>query len=450
MSSESAASQLTKLLDELNEESIANMSNEEVLELRKKLNPYGRTIEGSNKILTFSYTDLQFEYTKKLITTTMIGFLNRMCDEWRVPDGIPIIPVYDYVRDPSKLDDFEKTLQNPDIMKKDLELNKLNMNKRVIIKEFLEDIFQYNPDLHVRSAYRPNPADDERNIINTPAGQLAIHELNKKDPEFRESMLLYEREKLLKEKARESAKEQSELENSEKSNNDVTLPDKLVLDVIKQVTEMIPPADIFHRFQYYYDSNYEELRAIVGDLYCDKPCFETAINPYAWHDNEEDAEKFITKHRDEVISTIIKAHSGKWNIFSPYKKVRDSVKYFNKKTAVLEEIAKQIESDAKMGSELMRKRIKIKKKKNIEEVGPDDASFVKWRAQNSKLKEMGAESIKPSEYENQDELDNALEVPVFRISNGGTKMERTVFYSESVAPELPDPDNSSGGKNVGK
>ena len=433
MSSESAASQLTKLLDELNEESVANMSNEEVLELRKKLNPYGRTIEGSDKILTFSYTDLQFEYTKKIITTTMIGFLNRMCDEWRVPDGIPVIPVYDYVRDPSKLDDFEKTLQNPDIMKKDLELNKLNMNKRVIIKEFLEDMFQYNPDLHVRSAYRPNPADYERNIINTPAGQLAIHELNKKDPDFKESMLIYEREKQLKEKLKEKTDEK----RGEKSNT-LEAPDKLISDVIKQVTEMIPPADIFHRFQYYYDSNYEELRAIVGDLYCDKPCFETAINPYSWHDNEEDAEKFITKHRDEVISTIIKAHSGKWNIFSPYKKVRDSVKYFNKKTAVLEEIAKQIESDAKMGSELMRKRIKIKKKQNIAEVGPDDESFNKWRSQNSKLKEMGAESIKPSEYENQDELDDALEVPVFRISNGGTKLERTVFYTESVAPELPD------------
>ena len=111
MSSESAASQLTKLLDELDEVSLSKMTDDEVLELRKQLNPYGRTIEGSDKILTYSYTDLQFEYTKKLVTTTMIGFLNRMCDEWRVPDGIPVIPVYDYVKDPSKLDEFEKTLQ---------------------------------------------------------------------------------------------------------------------------------------------------------------------------------------------------------------------------------------------------------------------------------------------------------------------------------------------------
>ena len=237
-------------------------------------------------------------------------------------------------------------------------------------------------------------------------------------------MALYEREKLLLEKADEKSSFKP--------------PERVVTAVTKHVTEMLPPADVFHRFQYYYDSNYEELRNIVADLYCDKPCFETAINPYSWHDTEEDAEKFINKHRDEVITTIFKAHSGKWNIFSPYKKVRDSMKYFNKKTAVLEEIAKQIESDAKMGSELMRKRIKIKKKKNIEEEGPDDAAFLRWKAQNSKLKEMGAETFKPSEYENQDELDNALEVPVFRISKGGSKLEKTVFYTESVPPESPE------------
>lgn len=434
MSSETAANQLTKLLDELDEDSLAKMSDAEVLELRKQLNPYGRTIEGSNKILTYSYTDLQFEYTKKIITTTMVGYLNRMCDEWRVPDGIPVIPVYDYVKDPSKLDEFEKTLQDPEIMRKQLDENVANMQKRIIIKEFLEDMFQYNPDMHVRSAYKPNPKDPERDILDTPSAQLAIYELKLKDPDFKEAMILYDREKLLREKSNESDEKKDALPKPS---------DKIVSAVAKSVSEMIPPADIFHRFQYYYDSNYEELRDIVADLYCDKPCFETAINPYAWHDNDEDAEKFVNKHRDEVISTIFKAHSGKWNIFSPYKKVRESMKYFNKKTAVLEEIAKQIESDAKMGSELMRKRIKIKKKKNIAEEGPDDKAFTKWKAQNSKLKEMGAESIKPSEYENQDELDDALEVPVFRISKGGTKLEKTMFYTEAVAPELPDANEQS-------
>jgi len=290
MSSESAAQQLAKLLDELNEESLNKLTDDEVIELRKKLNPYGRTIEGSNKILTFSYTDLQFEYTKKLITTTMIGFLNRMCDEWRVPDGVPVVTVYDYIKDPSKLDEFEKTLQKPEVLMDSIKENKENMKKRVVIKEFLEDLFQYNPDLHVRSAYKPNPLDPERNLLNSPAAQLAIYKLKLADPVFKETMTLYEREQSLK------------TPKDTESN---------VSQLVKQVSEFIPPQDIFHRFQYYYDSNYEELRGIVRDLYCDKSELETAINPYDWHENEDEAEKFINKHKDEVISTIFKAHSGK-------------------------------------------------------------------------------------------------------------------------------------------
>ena len=32
---------------------------------------------------------------------------------------------------------------------------------------------------------------------------------------------------------------------------------------------------------------------------------------------------------------------------------------------------------------------------------------------------------------------DALEVPVFRLSNGGVNLEKSVFYTEAVAPDLP-------------
>jgi exonuclease VII small subunit len=413
MSSEQIADQLSKLLDELDDDTISKMSDKDVLKLRKQLNPYGRTIEGSDKILTYSYTDLRHEYAKKMVTTSMIGFLNRMCDEWKVPDGIPVIPVYEYVQNPEKLDAFEKTLNDPEFMRKDLDFNKKYMAKRVIIKEFLEDMFQYNPDFHVRSAYNPNLDDPERNVIETPAGQLAIYRLKKSNPTFAEKWLLYERENKLK------AKKPSK---------------KIISEVRKYCTEMIPPADIYHRLQYYYDSNYEELKEIVNDLYCDKPDLETALNPYAWHNTEDDADEFINKHKDEVISTIFKAHSGKWNIFAPYKKIRESMRFFNKKTQVLEEIAKQIERDAKLGADLMKKRIKVKKQKNIDHDGPDDPSFLRWKKSNDTLKGMGAETMNEKDYAPEDTPDNAICVPVFRLGEGGQKFEKTHFFSEASKP----------------
>ena len=120
-----ASDELNKLLQDLNVESLEKMSDEEVVELRKKLNPYGRTIEGSNKVLTFSYTDLNGQYLKKIITTAMIGYLNRMCDEWEVPTGVPVVPVYDYCRNPELLNDFEKSLKTPNAqLLKEIEFNK--------------------------------------------------------------------------------------------------------------------------------------------------------------------------------------------------------------------------------------------------------------------------------------------------------------------------------------
>ena len=76
--SKSTVNELSKLLDELDEETLDKMDDAEILELRKKLNPYGRTIEGSNKVLTFSYTDLQGQYQKKILTTARINKINSL------------------------------------------------------------------------------------------------------------------------------------------------------------------------------------------------------------------------------------------------------------------------------------------------------------------------------------------------------------------------------------
>jgi hypothetical protein len=444
MSSSSAAQQLNDLLDELDEDTLAKLSDEEVLDMRKQLNPYGRTIEGSDQVLTYSYTDLRGEYQKKLMVTTMIGFLNRMLDEWNVPDGVPVIPVYDYVKDPSKLSVFEDGLHTPATgqLKKDIDDNAIWMDKRVIVKEFLEDMFQYNPDFHVRSAYKPAHLDDERKIIETPAGMLAMNELKSKDPVFKETVLQYDRLKLAESKAIES-KTKSEIKDLTKATN--TAKTKVVSDLRAYTTEMIPPADVFHRYQYYYDSNYEEMRGIVQDLYCDKPDLETAINPYCIHSSEDAADEFINKHKDEVITTIFKAHTGKWNIFAPFKKVRESMRYFNKKTVVLEEIAKQIERDAKLGKDLMEKRVKVKKTKNIARDGPDDPAFAKWKSQNSTLSEMGATDVNNASSKASDECpDDAIQVDVFRISKGGQTMEKTKFFTQAEAPDVQGGPGSEG------
>jgi len=211
--------------------------------------------------------------------------------------------------------------------------------------------------------------------------------------------------------------------------------------VVENTTEMIPPADLFHRFTNYFETNYEELRDVVQDLYCEKPDLERAINPYQWYTpgtpevakfkNVHDAaDNFIDKHKDEVIAAIYTADSNKWNLFGPFKQVRDRVRFYNSNTIVLEEMMKQIEMDGRLGKDLMMKKVAKKKRENIERDGPDDPAFVKWKRQNAALKAMGAVSL-------DDEVpDDAIEVPMFKISNGGQNIVSDAFYSEAEAPEV--------------
>jgi hypothetical protein len=141
--------------------------------------------------------------------------------------------------------------------------------------------------------------------------------------------------------------------------------------------------------------------------------------------------EFQKKHRDEVIADIIKAASGKWNFFAPFARVQNTMKFFNKNTIVLEEMAQQIEIDQKLGADMMKKRVVKLKKKNIIEDGPDAEAFSKWKAQNHTLKEMGVEN--PTE---EDCPTNAVEVGVFRISKGGMEVKKEHFYTEASIPEI--------------
>jgi hypothetical protein len=137
------AERIDLYLKVLNSKDLAKLPQEQILEMRKRLNPYGRTIAGSDKYLNFSITQITHEYWKKFITTAMIGYLNRMCDEWKVPSGVPVVSVYEYLDNQTIVDTPQIVLdkKNESVMK-DYEFNREWMKKRVIVKEFLEEKIQ--------------------------------------------------------------------------------------------------------------------------------------------------------------------------------------------------------------------------------------------------------------------------------------------------------------------
>jgi len=439
------ASQLENLLEQLDDKELAELDQDEILEMRKKINPYGRTIEGSNKYLNFSITQISHEYWKKFIISAFVGFLNRMNDEWQVPDGVPVVPVYEYIKDKTKIDPPKIVIEknNKEAIAQ-FEFNKKWMKKRVIVKEFLEEMFQFNPEEHVRSAYRPCRQDKTRKIIDTPAGKLAVQHLKKTDANFRSNEELYEDiEKLNPQKPTKKKKKKVRRvikgKDGKKKVIIVDVDTSKKIDPKKKdptcddtVREFLPPHDMFGRFNMYYKSNLETLRDFVRDAYCEKPDLELAINPYAIHDTEEEAETFKKKHRNEVIAEIFTAHTGKWCFFDSFKEQREHTNFYNDNTIVLEEIIKQLESDEKLGQDLMKKRVTKAKAKNVIIAGEDADSFKKWREQNSTIKDLGAEHI--GDVVNDDCPDDAIQVDVWKIAKGGIELTKEHFYSQAEAP----------------
>jgi hypothetical protein len=460
MSTKSVSEELEELLNNLNDEELAKLNTDEINELRKKLNPYGRTIQGSDNYLNFSITLIRDEYLKKLYTTSMIGFLFRMCDEWKVPPGVPVTTVEEYLEDNSKIN-------TPDMIKNgadknaiaEYEFNQKWMEKRLHVYEFLEEMFQFNPDEHVRSAYRPNRKDKNRKPVETPAGKIAVEHLKKTDKEFAINESEYEinnKDKLTKYKkitikGRDGKvktilrKETDEINvntnnNTNANTNTNTNANTNVNNENKEydsncsktVRSIIPSHDIFGRYTRYLKENYEQLRDAVKDLYCEKPEYELAINPYSWHETSDDAESFKKKHAKEVIAEVFTAHSGKWNFFDNFKEQRENVNFYTEDTIILEEMVKQIERDEKLGRDLMEKRKTIAKKKNIIENGPHAESFSAWKNNNPFAQQFQKTNNQKSDEEIMDE--DVIQLDVWKIAKGGLELTKDKFYTQAEAP----------------
>lgn len=424
---------------------VDDLTDEQVTELRKKLNPYGRTIEGSGAYTCMSITNLSENYMKKFLMTSLIGFLYRQCDEYELDEGEPPCHLDDYetfmeayetaistAKESKKwLDGFWKIFHEDNLSEETLTAEQKaerlthqrvlergdGFKKRLIVRQFLDSLFQFNPDIHVRSAYSNNPLDPERvkptQVVNKISTKTIIGKSGTKL------------------KIKDST--EGETINEKRANS--------------EFVKHIPPADVFHRWTYYTDSNYEEVRTAVQDLYCEKPDLEFAINPYDRFDSQEDAEKFVQKHKNEVIADVLTLSNGKWNLCGSFKKNRDRINFYNEKTAVIEEIFKQLEQDKKLGADLMRKRVKRKKKKNIEESGPDPEEFKQYKKNNpSGFENMGAEDVVKEERQDTKGDDvifkvheecpyDAVQVDVFDFKRGGQVVKKSEFFTEAEEPK---------------
>lgn len=164
----------------------------------------------------------------------------------------------------------------------------------------------------------------------------------------------------------------------------------------------LPPQDMFHRWAYYTEVNYEELRTITEALYPEKPDIDWALALWdvfeGTQSEVDDAfQKHCLRYQDEIITSIKSVGFGHWTFLGDFKENRKKIQFYNKNTEVLKRILDRHAEDKKVGAELMRNRVRQTKAKNIAEVGGDAEGLALYKqnisASSNDLASKGAEKV---------------------------------------------------------
>ncbi len=413
--------------------SVLDLSEEEIVGMRNRINPYGQSIDlssGHSGVYAYSLTNLSEEYYKKYYTTGILGFLYRRVDEYGVPDGDYVTPSEDIDEEEATIAFIEENLVNGKIvLKKEKkagvsggedyspEETSINRFKRMIIYQFLKDTFEFNPDKHVRSAYQRNKDDAERKKID----------INKRH--------------LKKYKKGEQV---SKSESKRREYN--------------RMIDHVPPADMFHFLTYYMEANHDAIRIATKNLYNEKPDLDYVLKIYDHFPNMDEYNKFVHKHENEVTAQIRCCEQNKWVFQTSTIINRERQQYYNRHNRVLKDILESVEANQRLGRDIMHKRIKRKKDQNIEECGPDDEKFLKEYKKEQKkyhhkagLREQSEvdrqrrdledkymnKYDRPSKLLDDEEFKNAIQVQVWTHDTKNKTMKPDFFFTEAedIEPE---------------
>ena len=152
----------------------------------------------------------------------------------------------------------------------------------------------------------------------------------------------------------------------------------------RTAADTVPPQDTFHRWAYYAEVNYEELRTVTEALYPERADLDWAIgiwDEFEGTSEEVDAafEKYCHRYQDEMPSAVRALSFGAWSLLADFKENRKKIEFFNKNTEVLKRILDRHAEDKRMGAELMRNRVRQTKARNIVEDGPDAPGLKEYK-----------------------------------------------------------------------
>jgi len=461
---------INSLLDEIiqNPDKPVDLDRDQVVEVQKKSNLYGVVVPDEIRWINMSIINWREKYLQKLIATGLVGYLFRVHDEYLRAE-------HSEVEMPESI--YKAFGAAPPTDKAQRE--KMDVAYRNAVKEeltaFLKHNFDYNPDLHVRCAYKDNLEDPERvgkfeqftaamkNSSTAASAETPTQPLTSQqvlDAAAATYSRCREAERVLRVFATNAINTGLNLDEEAKASllrAEIDLRDTAALmypHVIGRVegpTKWFPPADVFHHFDRYLSNHFELLREVTHMLYNEKPDIEFAVQFYdRAFESDEEAIKERAKIQDRVTASVLTISNEGWYMLGPFKKNRERIDFYNKNTEILKRMSEQNEMDTKLGKDLMEKRVRRQKNRNIIEAGPDDPGLAKYKDALVTLDTLGAKAVltdevkeKMAEAMRRKEMTevppDSIQVDVHRPveqPDGSTKLVRDKFYTASEAPEF--------------
>lgn len=381
---------LDSLINEINsgnmeavEEKIAQLSEDQLDALFGEAQPFKSLGTASTeKFVLGSVSNLREKYLKKLITTAMVSFLFQMKDEFSVDEKDLTTPL------------------NKDEFYEEAPATKLpeNFNMDILYNEELTKLYQTKFPTGTITVYKDMEAtlgeDDLLAVsknVNDRYEELTRNEKTFNATKYNEALedatnaqSVCERvvinrflEWLFKFDA-----ERDTQEGHQEVEDDPERTDIKKLKGTDPVYDNIPPNDTHCRFNAYYDINYEKLRDATHNIYNVKPDLEHAMIVYDIKDTQEEVDSFIHKYGSTSKYDIVSFPQNRWTLMGPFKENRERVDYYNKHNNIIKSMLEQQETDAALGEELMKKRVKNKKVKAEKVFGKDSPQFEEYRNLN--------------------------------------------------------------------
>ena len=438
---------------------LASLTAEQIDMLMQEVQPYKTLGTASQeKQVLASISNLREEYYKKLMTTSLVGFLYQMMSEYVIDEEELVNKVNpeDYAEYIDTHKDFNVNTDKIyhetviDYFKKkfpdDTEtLNRLDMEKKLSEDDLLEVSKLVN---------------DEVKRINTPV--KTINSTKMYDDIQKKIESQSNEEKKVINRFLSKYFKYDPLNHVQPGNNDIVDdPDRKEVttfsnDTEKAMYQNIPPNDTFRRFTSFFEVNYDKIREVTNNIYNVKPDLENAVIIYDILDEKKDVDKFIQKYGTNSKFDILNFPLNQWTVVGAFKQNRERVNYYNKHNKIIEGMLEQQETDNNLSAELLKNRVKVKKRVSERVFGKDSKEFLEYKKLNPseletkyglKMEDLEDGSIKVSKTETIDQEtgkvvgvdeegtpDNALEIDVFNINaKTGTSTKNRIYTKSEEA-----------------